>query len=108
VARRVVTTVELTDDLDGSRADRTVTFGLEGTTYELDLNQKNARAFEKALAPYVAKARRVKARTAKGARPGTGRRSDLAEIRAWAKKNGHQVSDRGRIAGSIVDAFDAR
>jgi hypothetical protein len=109
MARKVETIVTMTDDLDGSRADRTVIFVVNGTSYEIDLSKKNAAAFEKALAPYVAAARKVtatrRARSAKSS--ATGRRPDLSQVREWARAKGHQVSDRGRIPAAALDAYDA-
>lgn len=106
--------IVLVDDLDGSAADETVTFGLDGTSYEIDLNDKNAAQLRDAMAGYVAVARRV-------GRPGSGRRSgrrgsgssansggaNLREVRDWARSNGYQVSDRGRVSADIMDAFNS-
>ncbi len=109
MARNVETIVTLTDDLDGSKADRTVTFAVDGSTYEIDLSKRNAKAFEQALAPYVGAARKVKPQRA--SRRGAGRagssRSDLAVIREWARANGRQVSDRGRLPLAIVEEYEA-
>jgi hypothetical protein len=110
MARRVETLVTLTDDLDGSKADRTITFAVDGTSYEIDLSKRNAAALEKALRPYVEAARKVKTtRGRRGARRLTtsGRRTDLSDVREWARANGHQVSDRGRLPVSIIDEYDA-
>ncbi len=110
MAKRVVTTVELTDDLDGGKADRTVQFAFDGTSYEIDLSKKNATALEKALKPYVASARKVRQPVRRGRSATSGRgsgRTDLAQVRQWARSNGHEVSDRGRIPGSVLEAFDA-
>jgi hypothetical protein len=105
VASRTV--VEYTDDLDGGKADGTKTFALDGTQYEIDLSRKNAVALEKVLAPYVAAARRVSS-TRSTARRGAGRstRSDLDSVRQWARDNGYTVADRGRVAQSVIDAYD--
>lgn len=106
MAQRV--SIILEDDLDGSAAEETVTFALDGVGYEIDLNTKNASALRDALAPYVGHARRAAARRA-GARPaatrGSGKR-DLADVRDWARRNGHKVSDRGRISAEIQAAYD--
>jgi hypothetical protein len=112
MAKRVETIVTLSDDLDGSKADRTVTFGFEGVSYEIDLSKKNATALGKALAPYVAAARKLPARGRRGARApvrggGSGRRPDLVTVRQWARANGHEISDRGRVPAAILDAYDA-
>lgn len=101
--------VELIDDVDGSAATETVTFGLDGTAYEVDLNDKNAAALRKALSKYVEKARKVsKARPQTNGRTrasGTGNASKL--VREWAKANGHDVPDRGRIPQAVQDAYNA-
>lgn len=103
MAQRV--TVILEDDLDGSKATETIQFGLDGVAYEIDLNTENASHLREALAPWVGAARRMSGRK-NPARTST-RRSDLNEIRAWARENGHEVSDRGRVAQTIVRAYDA-
>src|SRR3954469_17965545 len=108
MAKKVVTTTEYTDDLDGSTAAGTVTFGFDGVNYEIDLSKSNTRAFEKALKPYLDAARRV--RSSRGRSSGRGRsggKRDLGAIREWAAANGHEVSARGRIARTVVDAYDA-
>lgn len=100
--------VSLVDDLDGSEADETVEFGLDGVTYQIDLSADNAEELRDALAQYIEHARRAggRKRTSRsgGAAPTVDREQNQA-IRAWARKNGYQVSDRGRIPTDIVDAF---
>ena len=111
MATRTETITHYTDDLDGGKAEGTVAFTYDGTSYEIDLSKKNKSAFDKAVKPYVDGARKVRAtRRANSSRPGSTspKRTDLAEIREWAKANGHEVSDRGRISQAIQDAFDAR
>ena len=106
MAQRV--SIVLEDDIDGSVADETVTFALDGVTYEIDLNGKNAAALRDALAPYVGHARRAAGRRTAG-RPAGGRSSgkrDLADVRDWARSNGHKVSDRGRISAEVQAAYD--
>ena len=106
MAQRV--NIVLEDDIDGSDADETVTFALDGVSYEIDLNGKNAAALRDALAPYVGHARRAAGRRA-GGRPSAGRGSgkrDLADVREWARSNGHKVSDRGRISAEVQAAYD--
>jgi hypothetical protein len=103
VAQKV--NIILIDDLDGSDAVETVSFGLDGTSYEIDLNKKNAAALRDALAAYVGNARKVS---------GTRRRRSSAaalgpsarEVRDWARSNGFKVPDRGRIPGEVREAFD--
>jgi hypothetical protein len=101
------TVVTLTDDLDGTKADRTLTFGWDGATYEIDLSKKNASALQKALAPYLDAGRKMRGTTTRGHRTSGSAKADLPAIRAWAKANGHSVSNRGRIPASIIEAYNA-
>jgi hypothetical protein len=96
--------ITLVDDLDGSPADETVGFALDGVGYEIDLASANAARLRDALAPYVAHARR--ARGAHGRRRG-GRGGRAGEIRAWAKEQGIQVNERGRVPADVVSRYDA-
>ena len=104
MAQRVQIILE--DDLDGGDATETVTVGLDGVTYEIDLNDKNAAALRDSLAGYVGAGRRVSGRkstgTASSARSSSG---ELSKIREWARSNGHDVSDRGRISQKVRDAY---
>ena len=104
MAQKVHITLE--DDLDGSDASETVSFGLDGKSYEIDLSDKHAGALRDALATYVAAARR-----ASGARSSASKRSQVGtsarEIRDWARSNGHTVPERGRIPADIREAFEA-
>jgi hypothetical protein len=116
MARKVQ--VILSDDLDDSiPADETVTFALDGTTYEIDLSEKNAEELRNVFGKYVSAARKVSGRSS-GRASGAGRsratggggrmdREQAGAIRDWARKNGHEVSDRGRIPASVVEAFEA-
>ena len=106
-------TVTLVDDFDGAgAADETVEFGLDGVTYEIDLSTKNAAKLRGDLKQWVAAGRRVG-----GRRRGRSRlraavvaaidREQSAAIRDWARRNGHNVSTRGRIPADVIDAFHA-
>jgi hypothetical protein len=112
MAKQVITV--LTDDLDGGDADRTIQFGLDGMNYTIDLSEKNAGKLRKALDPYLEVAVRVGRTGGNGriaARPAVSPRSNRDQnqaIREWAAKNGYEVSERGRIPSSIVDAFHAK
>jgi hypothetical protein len=104
MAQKVHITLE--DDLDGGDATETVAFGLDGRSYEIDLNDKNARALRDALAKYVAAARRA------GGRPSAAKRrtqlgASAREVRDWARSNGYTVPDRGRIPSEIREAYEA-
>ena len=96
--------VELIDDINGKKADETLTFGLDGRTYEIDLSAANAEKLRKDLAKFVASARRSGKTSAKTVQP-TNRASDAGEIRAWAAANGYEVSSRGRISAEIREAY---
>lgn len=106
--------VILIDDLDGGAATETVTFGLDGVTYEIDLTEQNATKLRDSLAGWVANARRVSGRSTSsrgGARTGTSGRSsrgnnDTAAVREWAKAQGMTVSERGRISAQVREAYD--
>jgi hypothetical protein len=98
--------VLLVDDIDNSDADETVTFALDGVTYEIDLNKANAAKLRDALAPWVGHARRSGGRKSTGRNGGGARRKDVSAIREWARKNGHEVSERGRIPAAVQEAYD--
>ena len=103
------TTVTLVDDLDGGEADETVTFALDGKTYEIDLTTANAEKLRSLLEPYVKGGRRTGGRASGGrgkARSSSGGSQDTAAIRAWAKENGYEVNDRGRVPASIREAYE--
>jgi hypothetical protein len=105
--------VLLVDDLDGTEAETTVEFGLDGVSYTIDLSADNAESLREALAPYVDSGHRIGERkksltkTATAAAPSaaTGREQTQA-IREWARKQGYDVSDRGRIPGHIGEAYE--
>jgi hypothetical protein len=106
--------VQLVDDLDGTSSTdiATVTFGLDGVSYEIDLNEGNATNLREHLSEFITSARRtggrVKRGAATGGTTGSGRnREQTQAIREWAKKNGHEVSDRGRIPAAVISAFEA-
>jgi hypothetical protein len=118
VSMATKTTTKLVDDLDGSStASRTVPFSIEGTRYEIDLTEKHADQLRKALDPFVEKARRLgrgksaSATTSRRATSGRKRsprkKANNDEIRAWARKNGVEVADRGRIPNSVMEQYNA-
>ena len=84
-----------------------MTFMWNGATYEIDLSKKNATALEKALTPYLQAGRKVRGSVARSRRTAARARADLAAVRVWAKKNGYEVSERGRIAGAVLEAYHA-
>ncbi len=103
--------VLLVDDMDGGVATETVSFGLDGSSYEIDLSSNNATMLRAALADYIAHARRPSKARATAARPArTPARADREQtqaIREWARKNGHNVNDRGRVPASVVEAYNS-
>ena len=115
MAERIVR--QLIDDIDGTEISEgkgeRVEFSFRGTDYQIDLTAANAAKLDKALKPYIDAAAKVRAagrgRRAKANGNGNGKTSpeQLAAIREWARKNGHEVADRGRIKAEVVEAFDA-
>ena len=109
--------VVLVDDLDGSEADETVSFTLDGSSYEIDLNESNAAALRDALAPWVGAARRAgrassgpaSRRSSRGSRPAAAGsdRERVQAIRQWARTNGYNVSERGRLSADVLAAYEA-
>ena len=116
MARRIVH--QLVDDLDGTILEvgsgETVTFSLDGSAYEIDLTADNATAPREPLAPYVDAARSIGTSRGSSSSSGNGGRKrrragqqDYSAIREWAKDNGFQVSERGRVPASVIEAYDA-
>lgn len=102
------TFVELIDDIDGSKADETVTFSLDGVGYEIDLTADNAQKLRDELGTWISTARRVSGRrTTRSASSSSSSSEETARMRVWARENGYQVSDRGRISGEIRSAYQA-
>jgi hypothetical protein len=108
MAQRV--SIELVDDVDGTPADETVSFGLDGASYELDLSAANAAKLREALAGYIGHARRVSSsssrRSSSSSRRSSGS-SDARAIREWARANGHKVPERGRVSSEVKAAYEA-
>jgi hypothetical protein len=107
VAQRIQTL--FIDDLDGSPAEGTVRFGLDGTDFEIDLSEGHAQALRGALAPYVSAARRGPGsrRPSRRGRTASTGGPESAEVRDWAKNQGIDVKDRGRIPAELVVKFKA-
>lgn len=102
--------VVMTDDLDGGEADETVSFALDGSTYEIDLSTANAETLRRVVAPFVGAARRSGRPAGRGRAGSAGPRSgsgDNAAIREWANANGHPVSGRGRISQQVREVYAA-
>ena len=91
-----------------ARPPRPITFGLDGTSYEIDLNKKNAAALRDALAGYIGHGRKVSSGARRGRKPsGASSKHSAREVRDWARSNGFKVTDRGRVAREVQEAFDA-
>lgn len=103
MATRVETT--LIDDLDGSEAAETVTFDLDGKSYEIDLSQPNADALRGSLAAFVSKARRTGGRRQTGTSAPRST-SNTKQIRAWAESQGLKVNLRGRLNAEVLEAYE--
>ena len=104
--------IVLVDDLDGTEATETVTFGLDGVSYEIDLNDGNAAALREAMSGYVGHARKVsggsrRGRKSSGSSGGSSSSSNTKEMREWARSQGMDVSERGRISADVQQAYDA-
>ncbi len=100
------TVVRLEDDLEGGPATETLRFGIGGTEYEIDLNKKNARTFRKELAPFVEHARRARRPVRRVVRTAASRRRSH-DIRVWARQQGIELSERGRIPASVAAGYAA-
>jgi hypothetical protein len=103
------TQITFTDDIDGSNAEGTVAFALNGAQYEIDLSKRNADKLAKAFAPYVEAGRKVSnrpsARTSRAA--GVPKRHDQSAVREWARGQGLEVSSRGRIPADVLAKYEA-
>ncbi|GAB2796532.1 histone-like nucleoid-structuring protein Lsr2 [Amycolatopsis magusensis] len=105
--------VEMIDDIDGGTATQTVPFGLDGVQYEIDLSDDNAANLRDELSRFVAAGRRTggrKVRLATGESTSSSSGADrerARQVRDWARDNGYQVSERGRISAEITEAFEA-
>ena len=109
MAQRVQVILE--DDYDGTQADETVEFGLDGAEYEVDLSSENAQGLRDALAPWVGVARRTGGRrkrtSAAAPRPAeSSGGANTSDIRSWAQENGYEVSSRGRVSAEVRDAYE--
>lgn len=102
--------IMLVDDLDGGAASETVQFGLDGASYEIDLSAENAQKLRDSLASFIGDARRVGNRRRSGRTRSTARTPGAispAEIREWARSNGFNVPDRGRVSAEVRKAYEA-
>jgi hypothetical protein len=118
MAKKTRVLVTIIDDLDGTEIAEDeaheVFFGYKGSQYRLDLSKANADKLDKLINPYIAAAERISSargrpRGSGTKRPDTGSgrpKEELANIREWLKKNGHEVNPRGRIKADLLEAYD--
>lgn len=104
--------VRYIDDIDGTDLGdnaNAISFAFEGKEYSIDLSDENAEAFRAAVAPYIEAGHRVTGSRAKTARKATAKNSvgDTKAIREWARINGYDVSDRGRVPADVMQAYAA-
>lgn len=99
--------VQILDDITGEEAAETITFGLDGVSYEIDLTADNAHELRDVLSPYLEKGRKVRGRSGAAQRSRTTTRDETHRIREWAQQNGYKPSSRGRISKNIIDAYQA-
>ncbi|HET9118284.1 MAG TPA: Lsr2 family protein [Pseudonocardiaceae bacterium] len=110
MAQKVIT--EFIDDIEGSPAERTFTFAVDGTNYEIDLSAENITEFKSAIGGFIESARKIKGSSdgrrtrSTGADGGRQSREQTQAVREWARQHGHNISNRGRIPSSIQQAFD--
>lgn len=106
VAKKQV--VEFIDDLDGKVLEEfeTVRWGLDGKQYEFDTSPKHAEQFRRVLAKYLTASRRVNASRQGGRAAEKVEKAPTQAIREWAKDEGYEISDRGRIPAAIIEAYD--
>ena len=95
------------DDIDGSEAEGTVRFALDGTDYEIDLNAAHSQALRNSLQTFIAHARKVGGarRAARGRRSATA--MDTTAIRAWARGQGIDIKERGRVPAEVIEKYKA-
>lgn len=117
MAKKTQTIVTMIDDYDAKPVEEglaeTIEFTWEGDSFTIDLRPENASKFRKDVEKWVAASTKLSARRGRpkgsGSRPNTGSNrspEELAAIRHWLRSQGHEVSDRGRIAANLQELFD--
>lgn len=102
MARRTI----IVDDIDGSEDAREVTFSLDGETWRIDLSEENRQRLREALGEFIESAVKVSGGRASRSASAPSSAVDLADVRAWARANGYEVNDRGRIPNRIMRAYE--
>jgi hypothetical protein len=98
--------VQLEDDLTGGPAEETVTFGVDGREYQIDLNAKHAATFRKQLAAFVERARLVGRHRPRSTARSAASRERSREIRAWAEQQGFEVAGHGRLPAQVIQEYE--
>ncbi len=102
------TLIILEDDVDGSNAEETVQFAIDGVSYEIDLSGSNAQRLRGAVDPYRNAARRIGGRARRGsAAPVSSGEIDIKAVRAWAESNGIKINTRGRLSADVIQKYHA-
>ncbi len=103
------TIIRITDDIDGTEAVESIHFGFRGTNYDIDLNAKNVAAMEKSFEKWIQHGQRSESigGRSRSRRATAANKDQTAAVREWAKANGYKVSDRGRIAAEVREAYNA-
>jgi hypothetical protein len=97
------------DDIDGGEAAGTVRFAIDGAEYEIDLSDRHTEELRSALDRYTSHARKVGG-TARRSASRVGRKpsaADTVAVRAWARENGFDIKDRGRVPADLVAKYQA-
>ena len=105
IVKKTKKIVEVVDDFDGTPADQTVRFAFNGASYEIDLNRAHFEEFAEAIQPYIKAGRKTGSTRRRGNAGNPTQRRENVKIRAWAKENGHNVSERGRIPAEVVEEY---
>lgn len=105
MAKKVI----IADDIDGTADASSYSFALNGEQFEIDLSEANFKKLQDALTPFMEAGAKVTSRLPRsgGATKSASNKEELQAIRLWAKDNGYEVSDRGRVSQSIQDAYRA-
>ena len=110
MAKKVTTVTELTDDIDGGPASKTLSFSWDGTSYEIDLNAENATTLSETMESWVQYARKAGSASRRGGRAAATKAKaelDLGAVREWAKSKGIKVAERGRVAAGVIEQYQS-
>lgn len=112
MAKKIQTLLVCDLHVEEVEGEETIVFGLDGSSYEIDVCAEHAEDLRESFAPFVGAARRAgrtpvpTRRTTRASRPAADSGVDVPAVREWARKNGHTVSERGRLSATIIDAYN--